>query len=704
MNSLNKRVSELFVSEPFHAFKAKEVAKRLKIPQHQYKELRTLLKELVRQGNIIRIKKNRYTAGKSSSEVTGQLQVSSQGYGFVLQDGDDIFISQKNMGKAFHKDTVCVRLFAGSAGKKPEGIVVDVLQRYRTKIVGTLRQGRKQSYVIPDDLKIHKDIVVTNDYDLHAFDGQKVVCQIDEWEHQQLSPVGHILEVLGYPEEKDVDIQSIIHGFDLSSDFPSKLSREIKNIPKSIPDKVVDGRLDLTEKIIFTIDPEDAKDFDDAVSLEKLPNENYLLGVHIADVSYYVSENSPVDKEAEDRGTSVYLVDRVIPMLPEELSNDLCSLVEAQKKLCFSVLMELNSEADVVSYTFKETVIKSKKRFTYEQVQDIITGKSESEFSSVISSMYRLSQMLINKRRKRGCIDFESLEVKVELDDDGNPIALKRRERLDSHRLVEEFMLLANETVAGFIGQKLAAELNQTLPFVYRIHDKPDQVSVDEMLKLGQAFGITIQQQKRLTPRFFQQLSERFQTHPASNVLESQLLRTMRKAQYSTENIGHFGLALKYYTHFTSPIRRYPDLMVHRLLKKYLSDNPVANITPVNILSQKCKKSTDMEIKAQEAERASIKLKQVEYLERHLGDVFEGVIARIVNFGLFVTIPEFLIDGLLHVSALDDDYYVYDEFTFSLIGTYTKKKYRLGDKITVRVSRVDRNEKLVDFDLVYEKE
>jgi len=696
MTDFEQNILDFLTEHPHQAFKAKEIARSLGIPKQHYQAMRKALRSLNRKGKILRFKKNRYGVGRTASEAIGKLRVNSQGYGFVSrEDGDDIFISQKNMGLALHNDTVRVRLFASYEGKSPEGQIVEVIERARQRFVGTFREGRKYCYVIPDDIKIQRDIIIPHDETAGAYDGQKVVAEIDLWEHEHLNPTGHIVEVLGFPDEPGVDILSIIHDYNLPIKFNDGVHAETKNLSAKINTDEIRRRLDLRDLITFTIDPDDAKDFDDAVSLEKLENGNFRLGVHIADVSYYVREGGALDDEAKDRGTSVYLVDRVVPMLPEKISNQICSLQQGEDRLTFSVIIDMTPDGEVISYEIKESIINSNKRFTYKEAQAIIEGKLENEFSSILKDMNALAKKLIKKRRRRGSIDFESLEVKVVLDENGLPVEIRRRDRLDTNQMIEEFMLLANQTVATHISDRLSKDKDDPLPFIYRIHEKPDALSIQELAQLAQAFGVDLKPPKRITPRYFQRLADMFESHPASTVLQDALLRAMMKARYDTKNIGHFGLAYRSYTHFTSPIRRYPDLMVHRLMKRYqksLKDRP-----NLKVLDEICKKATDREIRAQEAERATIKLKQVEYMERHLGDVFEGIISRIVSFGIFVHLPDKLVDGLVHVSNLADDYYVFNEKNYSLVGQYSGRVYKLGDKITVSVSRVSRNERLIDF-------
>ncbi len=687
----------MFSSEPSRALKAKEIQRRLAVPQGRYAALRGELRRMVNSGLLIKTSGNRYAPARKPNEAVGVLRVNSQGYGFVTADGMDIFIGGKNMGQALHKDKVRVRLFARTGGKNVEGQIIEVLERARRTVVGTFHWGRRFGYVVPDDLKLQRDILVPPGDHGDAQEGQKVVCLIEHWEHHGLNPSGKIIEVLGYPQDHGVDVLSIVHGHELPLKFPAAALAQAEALPSELPEEEVRRRLDLRDLTLFTIDPDDAKDFDDAVSLELLPDGNRRLGVHIADVSYYVPEGSPLDEAAAERGTSVYLVDRVIPMLPERLSNGLCSLAEGVDRFAYSVLMTLSPQGNLLSYELRETVIRSSKRFTYREAQRILDGELSHPFAEPLAQMAALAQQLIALRNRRGSIDFDSLEVEVVLDEQGNAVDIRPRLRLETNRLIEEFMLLANETVAKHVGVVLKDRLGYDLPFVYRVHEKPDQQSVQQLLRLASAFGIKVEEPKRLQPRFFAHLAQAFGRHPAAYVLQTALLRTMMKAQYTPENIGHFGLAYRYYTHFTSPIRRYPDLLVHRLLKRYAAERFDRNEAAVKRLTDLCRNATECEIRAQEAERDSIKLKQLEYLERRMGEEFEGIIVRMVNFGFFVELPDMLIEGLVHVTTLEDDYYVLEEEGRRLIGQRTGRTFTLGDTVHVRLTRIDRNERLVDF-------
>lgn len=677
-------------------FKSKELAKILEIPQSDYRQFRILLRAMVQDGRIFRYKKGRYGLGEKLAQIVGNLHVKTMGYGFVSsEEGEDIFISQKNMGMALHGDVVRVRLFAESSGRKREGKIVEIIQRGRSNIVGIYRQGRKQSFVVPDELKLQRDILIPAGDTMGARNGQKVVVKIDYWEHENLNPVGQIVKILGQPNGPGVDVSAIAASYDLDSEFPTPVVAEVEALSGKLTARELKNRRDYRDWICFTIDPPDAKDFDDAVSLTKLPGGNWRLGVHIADVSHFISIDSALDQEALNRGASVYLVDRVIPMLPHKLSSDLCSLRPNLDRLCFSIVMELAPDGSILNYELAESVIHSRRRFSYEEVQDVIDGKRSDPLSATIMDMYRLSQHLLKKRRIRGAVEIDSLEVKIELDEQGRPIALKKRERLDSHRLIEEFMLCANQSVASFVGQVLAEREERELPFIYRVHEKPSKEKIAEFLRLLEAFSFNIAKPKKLSPRFFQRVVDQVEKSPVAFVVEDAMLRAMMKAAYSTANIGHFALAYRFYTHFTSPIRRYPDLVVHRLLKNYQNHGP--QIYNEKKLAEICRLTSGREIVAQEAERESVKVKQVAFMAERVGQVYEGVISRVTHFGFFVDLPEQLVGGLVHVTDLSEDYYVFDENLFAMIGERTKKVYRLGDKLSVQLKQVDLDRRLIDF-------
>jgi ribonuclease R len=528
--------------------------------------------------------------------------------------------------------------------------------------------------------------------------GEKVLVNLLPWNDEHQNPEGTIVEVLGPSGDPHAEVLSVARSFGLPSEFPADAEHESRSFPAQILPKDVRGRLDLRKTLCFTIDPIDAKDFDDALSIEHLRNGNIRLGVHIADVSHYVREGTALDREALERGTSVYLVNEVIPMLPERLSNDLCSLRPGTDRLTFSVLMEVNENGTVETYEIRRTIIHSAHRFTYEDAQDILKSGSGT-YSDELKALDKLSKTLYRKRKKKGSLDFDSAEVKFVFDERGLPEKIVKKERLDAHRLVEECMLLANQTVARHIGAEKPDR--KTRPFIYRVHDAPDPGRLRDLAGFVKQFGYSLDAKQGVSSRELQKLLDKVKGSEVEFLINEVALRSMAKAVYSEKNIGHFGLAFQHYTHFTSPIRRYPDLIVHRLLEEYNG-----KVTPDRLaaLEQRipfiAKKSSDRERVAVEAERASVKIMQVEYLKRHLGDVLDGVIGGVTEFGLFVEINDLLIEGLVRVRDLADDYYLYDERQYSLRGRSTGKVYRLGDKVRVRVVSVDPREHEIDMMIV----
>ena len=710
---------------PNQIYKSRELAKKMHIANRDYQIFKRIVRQLAERSEISRYKGNRYGHHRKLSVVTGILHVKTQGYGFLLRDdgGEEVFINQRNMGTALHRDRVRVELWAQAVDKLPEGKVIEVLERGNRRLVGTFQEGRTYYYVVPDELKIGKDICIGEKDIGKAQAGQKVVVEVVKWDDYRRLPEGRIVKILGNLDEKGVDILSVIHSFNLPLAFPKAVEKEAKQISQDIESTSYDDRLDLRDKLVFTIDPEDAKDFDDGVSLERLPNGNVLLGVHIADVSTFVASGSAIDREALRRGTSIYLVDRVIPMLPERLSSDLCSLRPNQDRLTYSVLMELSGDGTLQDYQIRESIIRSRHRLTYQQVQKMIDGfdmddchagsdtgidrriaeqnhSTEYDHSllEILAEMIQLSRRLMHRWREEGSIDFEIPEPKVILDEKGNVVDLQICERLESHILIEAFMLLANRTVAEHINH-LRQQTHRKLPFVYRIHERPGGKKLAEFILFIQALGYTFQIGKKVTPKKFQIFLEQIKGTTHEIIIEEVALRTMMKAIYSTHNVGHFGLAFKHYTHFTSPIRRYPDLVVHRLLKVYFNTESPAPLLPIT-LSEICAIASEREIVAQSAERESIRAKQIEFMEKHLGDEFEGVISGVTSFGIFVEIPKYLVEGLVHIKDLNDDYYIYDGKNYRLVGQNHGKIYRLGHVVHVRVNRISREMRKIDFGLV----
>jgi ribonuclease R len=681
---------------------SKELSRHLNVNKQTFKDFRRALDRLRSARRILRIKKNRkYIIAPQARTVSGELRLTRGGFGFVHDEDKnvDVFVSRDGLGTAFDRDIVEVQLLARYRGKNQEGTVTKVVKRFRNHYVGTFHATKYYGYVTPDDSRINRDFLIPKEKQNGAENGHKVLVSLDRWSSDHMNPEGSIVEIIGFAGDPGVDVESIAHSFQLGIKFPANIEKEAHAIPDAIAADEVAGRMDLRELVCFTIDPVDAKDFDDAVSLTKLDNGNRELGVHIADVSHYVSPGTELDKEALKRGTSVYLVDRVIPMLPERLSNGLCSLSPDTEKLTMTCFMELDRNLEVVNYRIGPSVIHSKKRFTYEEVQQIVDGKMESPFESVLKDMMTLSQEFTRKRFGEGGIDFDTPEVGFEFDETGFPSGVHRKERLGSHRLVEEFMLMANKTVAKHI-RKISGD-KSLLPFVYRIHERPDPEKLNKFFRLLTALGHDYKPVKRITSQKFQEIMASIKGSPEELVIEEVALRSMMKAVYSTKNVGHFGLGFDDYTHFTSPIRRYPDLAVHRLLKFYASGEPVQNQVKLrNHLKEICDQSTKMERLALEAERDSTRLKLTEYISRHIGEEFDGIISGVMPYGVFVELIETLVEGLVPVESIHDDYYIHDETTYSLIGRDTERVLRLGDTVRVRVAKVDLEAGKVDFELL----
>ena len=697
-------ILRFFNTYPNQIYKRRDLAKKLGVPNRDYQVFKQLVKQLAVEEKISRHKGNRYGKYLRPMEVHGVLHVKTAGYGFLIRDDgmEDIFISQRNMGSALHKDRVKVLLWAQSRGKLPEGKVVEILERGHECIVGTFQEARTYYYVIPDELKISRDIYISEKNRRQAQAGHKVVVEISNWGDDRRMPEGRVVKVLGKPGDEGVDVLSVVYGYDLPLKFSKAVLADVDVFSDKIPKSLMKERLDLRDKFIFTIDPEDAKDFDDAVSLDTLPNGHFLLGVHIADVSFFVKSGSGIDREALRRGTSVYLVDRVIPMLPERLSNELCSLNPGEDHLTLSVLMELTPEGELIDCQFKEAVIRSKRRLTYKAVHDMLNEHVENspdrDLFIIIKQMVELSQKLRARWRNVGSIDFNVPEPEVTLNKRGQAVHLGVKVRYESHEMIEAFMLLANKTIAEHI-QYLREKTGRKYPFVFRIHERPKGKKLDNFIQFVQALGHDFNPGKRVTSKKFQNLLKYFQGTSQEIIIEEIALRSMMKAAYSTENAGHFGLAFGHYTHFTSPIRRYPDLIVHRLLKFYLA-NGSETFQSMVPLSKICDIANEREIKAQEAERESIKAKQVEFMENHIGDEFRGIISGITSFGLFVELPEYLVEGLIQIKDMDDDYYIHDEKKYCLFGQNHGNVYRLGDSLSIRVTRIWRQMRKIDFELV----
>ena len=694
---MKKKIIAFFKRNPGKGFKNKEIAKKLNISDdHEYSSLKATVFKLYEENFLARSGKKYYlNQTPASNTVTGVLELNQAGYGFVTLKNSglgDIFIAARNLGTAFHGDTVEVALFARKKRKNIEGQIIGVVKRKRNEIVGTLNKSHSFYFIKPDDPKIHRDIYINPDKTGNAKVGDKVTVGNIVWERSMINPEGEIVQRLGKTGSFDTDIASIAKEFNLPYRFPKEVLGEADEIPVNISVADVRKRMDYRKKVVFTIDPVDAKDFDDALSIEKLENGNYEIGIHIADVSNYVPSGSALDKEALRRGNSVYLVGRVIPMLPERLSNNVCSLVPDEDRLTYSVIAELTKRGKLIDYKIGKSIINSKRRFTYEEVQDII-DKGEGDFNAELYLLNSLAQTLRKKRMRTGSIDFFTPEIRFELDESGNPVSIQRKEIKQSNMLVEEFMLLANRVVASRIASPPKGEIH---PFIYRIHDLPDNEKLQEFARFVKSLGYSFNPNAASKSQEFQVLMQMVKGTEEEGVINELAIRSMAKAVYSANNIGHYGLGFKYYTHFTSPIRRYADLIVHRMLFGYLEKKGKEKYS-YNSLEEISDHISVTERNAVDAERLSVKLKQIEYLKAHLGEEFHAIISGITHFGIFVKITDILAEGLIRVRDLEGDFYVYDEKKYSLIGRRTKKQFRLGDKVQVKLVRADLEKSELDF-------
>lgn len=637
---------------------------------------------------------------KKLDRLTGTFISNAKGFGFVEIEGmeQDLFIPEEKVNGAFHKDTVEVKLLPGQSGKRQEAEVTAVLSHGITNLVGTYDNVGHFGFVIPDNGKVASDIYVPKERSKGAVTGHKVVVEMMDYGDLKHSPEGRVTEILGHVNDPGVDILSIVRGFELPEEFSEKVLNQAARVAKDVNEKDREGRKDLREMLMVTIDGEDAKDLDDAVSLSK-DGENYILGVHIADVTNYVQENSALDHEALKRGTSVYLVDRVIPMLPHALSNGICSLNMGQDRLALSCLMTLDSKGNVIGYEIAETVINVDQRMSYTDVNRVLQNDEEAireyeRFVPMFRLMKELADIVREKRHARGSIDFDFPESKIVLDKNGVPLSIKPYERNAATRIIEDFMLLANETVAQHFYW-------QELPFVYRTHDKPDPEKILKLSTFINNFGYYIKIKSgdnEVHPKEIQKLLGRIEGSPEEALISRLALRSMKKAQYTVDCTGHFGLACKYYCHFTSPIRRYPDLQIHRIIKEQLrgrlNEERISHYAA--ILPEVAKHSSDMERRADEAERETDKLKKVQYMEQRIGQTFEGVISGITSWGIYVELPD-TVEGMVHVSKIEGDFFYYREETYEMTGRDTGRTYRLGQKVNVIVAGVDHFTKTIDF-------
>jgi ribonuclease R len=699
-----KNVLDIFSINPSSGFNYKQVSQRLGISDTASRDLvKAIIEQLAQNGELVVTKRGKYqikdggVKGEGSSYLEGFIDMKPNGKAYLLpkQAGEDIYIAPLNTAHALHGDQVRVFLFPKRKGKKPEGQVIEIIKRNKTQIVGTLEVSKNFAFLVPDAANMPVDVFIPVSGLHGAKGGQKVIARITEWPPQSENPFGEVVTVLGTPGENDVEMKSILTEYDFPLSFSGKSEKEAEEFPAGIPEKEVNSRRDFRDIFTLTIDPADAKDFDDAVSLKELGNGQYEVGIHIADVSYYVKPGTAIDDEAYSRATSIYLVDRVIPMLPERLSNNLCSLVPGKDRLCMSAVFQLNESGKILGEWYGRTVIHSRHRFSYEEVQQTIeTG--EGTAAKEILILDKLAKKLRAERFKKGSINFETQEVRFRLDDRGNPLEIYLREMKDSNKLIEDFMLLANRKVAEFIGK--TKERAKPRTFVYRVHDTPLPEKLENFTQLVRKLGYNMNLSNRKTlAQSFNTLFEQIKGKGEENMVEGIAIRTMAKAYYSTENIGHYGLGFPYYTHFTSPIRRYPDLMVHRMFFSYLNNGASFNKEE---FEAKCDHTSEMERKAESAERMSVKYKQAEFMLDKVGQVFDGLISGVSKWGFFVEVAGNKCEGLVRLKDLSDDFYYYDEENWQVIGTRKGHQFRLGDKVRIKVKRVDLPRKQMDFALV----
>lgn len=709
-HELIEKLLDYMKEEAYKPLTVSELEEAMEIEDSsQFKDFVKTLVYMEEKGLVVRTRSNRYGLPEKMSLVRGRVSAHAKGYAFVVPEEpgyDDIFIPPGETNNALNGDIVLAKVTKESSGARREGTIVRILERGVKQVVGTYTESANFGFVIPDDKKFNGDIFIPKHASKGAVEGHKVVVNITVYPEGRMSAEGEVVQILGHRNDPGVDILSIIYKHGLPIEFPEDVMEQAQKVPDKISEEDIKGRRDLRNEVYVTIDGADAKDLDDAVSVTRLDNGNFKLGVSIADVSYYVTENSPIDKEAYERGTSVYLVDRVIPMIPHRLSNGICSLNPKVDRLTLTCEMEINERGVVVSHEIFESVIKTTERMTYSDVNKILVDQDEElrekyhDLVPMFEDMEELAAILRKKRMKRGAIDFDFKEAKVIVDDDGHPTDVVIRERSVAERLIEEFMLAANETVAEHFHWL-------ELPFIYRIHEDPKEDKLQRFFEFITNFGLIVRgKANTVHPRALQEIIEEVQGKPEEMVVNTVMLRSMQQAKYYPENLGHFGLATDYYTHFTSPIRRYPDLIVHRLIRTYIIKGEMDPQTQEKwsaLLPEIAQHTSKMERRAVDAERETDELKKTEYMEDKIGEEFDGIISSVTNFGIFVELPN-TIEGLVHVSYLTDDYYHYDERQYAMIGERTGNVFRIGDEITVRVISVDKEERSIDFEIVGMKE
>ncbi len=711
-NEITKGIFSVLENEPQKNFNYKQIASKLEITDTEGRNL--LIKrlgELAKKNRIQESSRGKYGAINAPRLFTGKIDLNTQGNGYVTAEGldQDIFISYPNLNKAFQGDQVEVRLFQKKKGSRPEGVVTRIVERRKTTFVGIVDLYKSFAFVRPSDAKMYTDFFVPLEVTSGAKHREKVVVEFVNWPDDADSPFGKITEVLGMPGEHDTEIHAILAEYGLPYTFPPEVEHYANSLDTRIHEKEVSKRKDLREVLTFTIDPKDAKDFDDALSFRELEGGDYEVGIHIADVSHYLRPDSVLEEEAYNRATSVYLVDRVVPMLPEILSNNACSLRPNEDKYTFSAVFVLDKDARIKQQWFGRTVTHSNERFAYEEAQHIIeTGKGsipsnisirdsayevEGNIVDAVKTMDRLAKIMRKRRMDYGAISFDKIEVKFQLDADSEPVGVYFKESKDANKLIEEFMLLANRKVAEFIGKQKPEKT-----FVYRIHDDPDEDKLMALNGIVKRFGHKLNfKDKKTLNRSLNQLLEDVKGQKEQNLVDTLAIRSMSKAEYSTRNIGHYGLAFEYYTHFTSPIRRYPDVMVHRLLDHYLKGGKSPQAEGYE---EHCKHSSEMEYLAASAERDSVKYMQIKFMEDHKDEEFKGVISGVTEWGIYVEIIENKCEGMVRIRDIKDDYYTFDESEYALVGERKGKKYQLGDEVMVMVKNTDLIKRHLDFSLI----
>ncbi|TDQ28675.1 ribonuclease R [Tenacibaculum caenipelagi] len=715
IKNLTRNIFKILNEDSKKNYNYKQIAAKLGVSDTDGKtQIIQKLAELTANKKIKEVDRGKFQINEDRKYHIGTLDVTTNGNAYFICDDfeHDIFVPSVNLGKGLHNDTVKAYIYNKRRSNKQEADVVEIIDRAKTEFVGVLQMNKNFGFVIPDSNKMYADIFISQSKLNGAQDGDKVVAKITDWPENSKNPFGKITQVLGKPGDHDTEIHSILLEYGLPYEFPTEVENEASELPIEITKEEIAKRRDMRGDLTFTIDPKDAKDFDDALSFTELENGNYEIGIHIADVSHYLQPKTILDEEAYNRATSVYLVDRVVPMLPEMLSNGVCSLRPNEEKLTFSAVFEMNDKAQVINQWFGRTVTYSDKRFAYEEAQVIIetkkniipadvslTGETYEVDENIVNATLKLDELAKKMRKKRmksGAISFDKIEVKFHLDENANPTGVFFKEAKDANKLIEEFMLLANKKVAEFVGLSGGRPSNKT--FVYRVHDEPDVEKLASLQNIVSKFGYKINTETRQkTSDSLNKLLSDVHGKGEANMVETLAIRSMSKAEYTTQNIGHYGLAFDYYSHFTSPIRRYPDVMTHRLLQHYLDGG---NSPKAEVYEEKCKHSSKMEELASKAERDSIKYMQVKYMQDHKDEEFEGVVSGVTEWGIYVEIKSNKCEGMVRIKDIKDDYYIFDEKQYAIVGQSTKNMVQLGDEVVVKVKNTDLERKHLDFHLI----